>query len=24
DPDGHFWEVFWMDPQAAQDGPPSE
>ncbi|HEY2555531.1 MAG TPA: VOC family protein [Diaminobutyricibacter sp.] len=22
DPDGHFWEVFWMDPAAAQDGPP--
>lgn len=22
DPDGHFWEIFWMDPAAAQDGPP--
>ena len=22
DPDGHFWEVFWMDAAAAQDGPP--
>jgi uncharacterized protein len=22
DPDGHIWEVMWMDPQAAQDGPP--
>ncbi len=22
DPDGHFWEIFWMDQQAAQDGPP--
>lgn len=24
DPDGHIWEVFWMDPAAAADGPPSE
>jgi predicted lactoylglutathione lyase len=24
DPDGHVWEVMWMDPQAAQDGPPAE
>ncbi|SDU73787.1 VOC family protein [Jiangella alkaliphila] len=23
DPDGHFWEVFWMDPQAAQGTPPA-
>lgn len=22
DPDGHTWEITWMDPQAAQDGPP--
>ena len=22
DPDGHIWEPFWMDPAAAQDGPP--
>lgn len=22
DPDGHTWEVTWMDPQAVQDGPP--
>jgi predicted lactoylglutathione lyase len=21
DPDGHLWEVVWMDPQAAQQGP---
>jgi len=21
DPDGHIWEVFWMDPAAAADGP---
>lgn len=21
DPDGHIWEVFWMDPAAAQQGP---
>ncbi|MBT2503432.1 VOC family protein [Curtobacterium sp. ISL-83] len=24
DPDGHRWELVWMDPQAAQDGPPAE
>ncbi|MBA8991200.1 hypothetical protein FHW23_002465 [Curtobacterium pusillum] len=24
DPDGHRWEYVWMDPQAAQDGPPAE
>lgn len=24
DPDGHRWESVWMDPQAAQDGPPAE
>lgn len=24
DPDGHIWEVFWMDPAAAAGGPPSE
>lgn len=23
DPDGHTWEITWMDPQAAQDGPPA-
>ncbi|MFJ3383841.1 MULTISPECIES: VOC family protein [unclassified Curtobacterium] len=23
DPDGHRWEHVWMDPQAAQDGPPA-
>mgnify|MGYP000312410764 CR=1 FL=1 len=23
DPDGHIWEPFWMDPQAARDGPPA-
>jgi predicted lactoylglutathione lyase len=23
DPDGHLWEVAWMDPQAVQDGPPA-
>lgn len=22
DPDGHVWELFWMDPAAAQSGPP--
>lgn len=22
DPDGHTWEITWMDPAAAQDGPP--
>lgn len=22
DLDGHVWEIIWMDPQAAQDGPP--
>ena len=21
DPDGHIWELFWMDPDAAQQGP---
>lgn len=24
DPDGHLWEVFWMDPKAAEEGPPAE
>lgn len=24
DPDGHIWEPFWMDPQAAADGPSAE
>ena len=24
DPDGHHWEPHWMDPKAAQDGPPAE
>ena len=24
DPDGHLWEVAWMDPKAIQDGPPAE
>ncbi|GAA2757907.1 VOC family protein [Actinopolymorpha rutila] len=24
DPDGHYWDVFWMDPVAAQQGPPTE
>lgn len=23
DPDGHIWEIFWMDEQAAVDGPPT-
>lgn len=23
DPDGHVWEVMWMDPAAAADGPPA-
>ncbi len=23
DPDGHLWEVFWMDPKAAEEGPPA-
>ena len=23
DPDGHHWEVFWMDPRAAEEGPPA-
>lgn len=23
DPDGHHWEVFWMDPVAAAEGPPA-
>lgn len=23
DPDGHVWEPFWMDPQAATNGPPA-
>jgi predicted lactoylglutathione lyase len=22
DPDGHVWEIFWMDPKAAQEGIP--
>ena len=22
DPDGHVWEIFWMDPKAAQEGMP--
>ncbi len=21
DPDGHHWEVFWMDPKAVEEGP---
>lgn len=24
DPDGHIWEVFWMDPAAATGGPPPQ
>ncbi len=24
DPDGHIWEVMWMDPVAAEQGPPAE
>ena len=24
DPDGHIWEVMWMDPAAAANGPPAE
>lgn len=24
DPDGHYWDVFWMDPATAQQGPPTE
>lgn len=24
DPDGHIWELVWMDPAAAQSGPPAE
>lgn len=24
DLDGHVWEVFWMDPAAAENGPPAE
>ncbi len=23
DPDGHIWEIFWMDPKAAEKGPPA-
>ena len=23
DPDGHHWEVFWMDPTAVEEGPPA-
>ncbi|KAB0682655.1 VOC family protein [Aureimonas leprariae] len=23
DPDGHVWEVMWMDPEAAKNGPPA-
>ena len=24
DPDGHAWEPMWMDPKAAQEGPPAQ
>ena len=24
DPEGHIWEVMWMDPEAAEQGPPAE
>jgi predicted lactoylglutathione lyase len=24
DPDGHIWEILWMDPAAAETGPPAE
>ena len=24
DPDGHIWEIMWMDPAAAAEGPPAE
>ena len=24
DPDGHIWEAFWMDMQAASEGPPQQ
>lgn len=24
DPDGHYWDPFWMDPAAAEQGPPAE
>lgn len=24
DPDGHIWEIMWMDPAAAAGGPPTE
>jgi uncharacterized protein len=24
DPDGHVWEVVWMDPAAVENGPPAE
>ncbi|WP_311735619.1 VOC family protein [Croceicoccus naphthovorans] len=24
DPDGHIWEPMWMDPAAAEQGPPAE
>ena len=24
DPDGHLWEIFWMDPAAVEQGPPAE
>ncbi|RFA07888.1 glyoxalase [Subtercola boreus] len=24
DPDGHGWQIMWMDPVAQQNGPPSE
>jgi predicted lactoylglutathione lyase len=24
DPDGHRWEYVWMDPSAAEDGPPED
>ena len=23
DPDGHHWEVFWMEPKAVEEGPPA-
>jgi len=24
DPDGHIWEIMWMDPTAAAEGPPAD
>lgn len=24
DPDGHYWDPFWMDPTAVEQGPPAE